>query len=142
MTNESVNNANQPVNQAVDSSDRVQGDHYDRIIVPAETAARKEREGELFKTTPTEEREASAATDDQTNAGSIRTTDGYTVDKEGLLNNYAVEPEMYYETPGDAREAKQQETATRVQELVDINEDKENKLTERGDDRGRGPGLV
>jgi hypothetical protein len=142
MTNESVNNANQPVGSTVDSSDRVQGDHYDRIIVPAETAARKEREGDLFKTTPTEEREADAPTDDQTDAGSIRTTDGYTVDKEGLLNNYAIEPEMYYETPGDAKKVKEQETATRAQELVEVNEDKKDELTERGDDRGRGPGLV
>jgi len=142
MTNESVNKANEPVNRAVDSADRVQGDHYDRIIVPAETAARKEREGDLYKTTPTEETEADAPTDDQTNAQSIRTTDGYTVDKEGLLNNYAVEPEMYYEVPGDARQAKEQETASRAQELVEVNEDKKNELTERGDDRGRGPGLV
>ncbi|BAT51623.1 unknown protein [Nostoc sp. NIES-3756] len=142
MTNESTNNANQPVGQAIDSSDRVQGDHYDRIIVPAETAARKEREGDLFKTKPTEEREADAATDDQTDAQSIRTTDGYTVDKEGLLNNYAVEPEMYYEVPGDAKKAKEQETASRVQELVDVNEDKQGELTERGDVRGKGPGLV
>jgi hypothetical protein len=142
MTNESTNKANEPVNTTTDSSDRVQGDHYDRIIVPAETAARKEREGDLYKTTPTEAREADAATDDQTDAQSIRTTDGYTVDKEGLLNNYAVEPEMYYEVPGDAAQKKEQETAARVQELVDIKEDKQGELTERGDDRGRGPGIV
>lgn len=75
-----------------DTSDRVESDSYDRGIIPAETAARKEREGGDFKTHPTED-----------GSDSVQTEGGYTVDKEGLLNNYAVEPEMYYETPGDAR---------------------------------------
>ncbi|MBD2033720.1 hypothetical protein H6F86_02220 [Phormidium sp. FACHB-592] len=82
---------------AKDTSARVEEDSYDRGIIPAETAARKEREGENFKTHPTED-----------NSESVHTEGGYTVDKEGLLNNYAVEPEMYYETPGDAR--KEEET--------------------------------
>ncbi|WP_017315253.1 hypothetical protein [Mastigocladopsis repens] len=134
---------NEPFNKAVDSSDRVAEDNYDRGITPAETAARREREGELFKTVPTEEKEASAPTDDQTHVGdSIRTTDGYTVDKEGLLNNYAVEPEMYYETPGDARQQAAEDTAHRVEELTDVNEDKEGQLTMDDDKRGRGPGIV
>jgi hypothetical protein len=78
---------------AKDTSERVESDSYDRGIIPAETAARKEREGADFKTHPTED-----------NSDSVHTEGGYTVDKEGLLNNYAVEPEMYYETPGDARQ--------------------------------------
>jgi hypothetical protein len=134
--------ANKEVKKAVDSSDRVESDVYDRGIIPAETAARKEREGDLYKTVPTEEREASAPTDDQTDSESIRTTDGYTVDKEGLLNNYAVEPEMYYEVPGDAKQSKAQDTANRVEELIEANEDKEGELTDKGDTRGRGPGIV
>ncbi|OUL37589.1 hypothetical protein BV372_01095 [Nostoc sp. T09] len=134
--------ANKEVKKAIDSSDRVESDVYDRGIIPAETAARKEREGDLYKTVPTEEREASAPTDDQTDTDSIRTTDGYTVDKEGLLNNYAVEPEMYYEVPGDARESAAQDTANRVEELIEANEDKEGELTDKDDTRGRGPGLV
>ncbi|MBW4450891.1 MAG: hypothetical protein KME38_29740 [Spirirestis rafaelensis WJT71-NPBG6] len=134
---------NEKFNKAVDSSDRAKEDNYDRGIVPAETAARKEREGDQFKTTPTEEREASAITDDQTHPGdSIRTTDGYTVDKEGLLNNYAVEPEMYYDTPGDASQKAAEDKAARVAELEEINEDKQGELTEEGDKRGRGPGGV
>ncbi|MFN6468831.1 MAG: hypothetical protein RMY36_004030 [Nostoc sp. SerVER01] len=135
MTNESVK-------KGIDSSDRAEVDTYDRGIIPAETAARKEREGDKFKTVPTEEREASSATDDQTDSGSIRTTDGYTVDKEGLLNNYAVEPEMYYEEPGDARQEAAADTAERVEELEDINQDEEGKLTEKGDKRGKGSGIV
>ncbi len=81
------------MSNARDTSDRVKDDSYDRGIIPAETAARKEREGGEFKTHPTEN-----------NSDSVQTDGGYTVDKEGLLNNYAVEPEMYYETPGDARQ--------------------------------------
>ncbi|HTL90161.1 MAG TPA: hypothetical protein VL134_12235, partial [Leptolyngbya sp.] len=73
---------------AIDSSDRAQSDAYDPHIIPAETAARKEREGSKFKTTPTEQGEAAASTDDQTDPESVGTTDGYTVDQEGLLNNY------------------------------------------------------
>ena len=135
--------AEEKFNKAVDSSDRAKEDNYDRGIVPAETAARIEREGDQFKTIPTEEREASAITDDQTHLGdSIRTTDGYTVDKEGLLNNHAIEPEMYYETPGDARQKAAEDEAARVAELEEINEDKQGELSETGDKRGRGPGGV
>ncbi|MBD2209953.1 hypothetical protein H6G64_31860 [Calothrix sp. FACHB-156] len=134
--------SNKDFNRAIDSSDRVESDVYDRGIIPAETAARKEREGDLYKTLPTEEREASAATDDQTDSDSIRTTDGYTVDKEGLLNNYAVEPEMYYEVPGDARQEVAEDTANRSEELIEVNEDKEGQLTDKDDVRGKGPGII
>ncbi|MEH2151904.1 hypothetical protein [Nostoc sp.] len=134
--------ANEAVNKGIDSSDRAEADTYDRGIIPAETAARIEREGDKYKTRPTEEREADAPTDDQTDSGSVRTTDGYTVDKEGLLNNYAVEPEMYYEEPGDARQQAAEDTAQRVEELGEVNQDEEGKLTEKGDNRGRGPGVI
>ena len=62
-----------------------ESDAYDPNIVPAETAARKEREGEDYKKIP---------------EGNL--AGGAAIDNEGLLNNYAVEPEMYYEHPGDA----------------------------------------
>jgi hypothetical protein len=117
-------------------------DTYDRGIIPAETAARMKREGENYKHLPTEEDVAGAPTDDQTNVYSIRTTDGYTVDKEGLLNNYPVEPEMYYEVPGGAQEAAEQEKAERREELREINEDKTGLLTEDFDKRGKGPGII
>jgi hypothetical protein len=134
--------ANEAVKKGIDSSDRAEVDTYDRGIIPAETAARMEREGNNYKTLPTEEREADVLTDDQTDLESIRTTDGYTIDKEGLLNNYAVEPEMYYEEPGDARKEAADDTAQRVEELAEINQDEEGKLTEKGDNRGRGPGII
>jgi hypothetical protein len=127
---------------ATDTSERAEFDTYDRGIVPAETAARKEREGEFFKQHPTEEREASAHTNDQTDSESIRTTDGYTVDKEGLLNNYAVEPEMYYEVPGDAHQAEEERAAARAEELAEVNDGSEGELTMEEDNRGRGPGVI
>ncbi|AFW93761.1 hypothetical protein VB638_00710 [Dolichospermum sp. UHCC 0684] len=123
-------------------NEKITADTYDRGIIPAETAARMKREGVNYKHLPTEEDLASAATDDQTDIYSIRTTDGYTVDKEGLLNNYPVEPEMYYEVPGDAREIAEQEKAERIQELREVNADKTGLLTEDFDKRGKGPGMI
>ncbi|MFN5873256.1 MAG: hypothetical protein AN488_11755 [Anabaena sp. WA113] len=122
--------------------EKISIDTYDRGIIPAETAARIKREGVNYKHLPTEEDTASASTNDQTNISSIRTTDGYTMDKEGLLNNYAVEPEMYYEVPGDAREVAAEEKAERLQELREINADKTGLLTENFDRRGKGSGMI
>ncbi len=82
--------------------------NYDRAITSAETAARMEREGENFKKTPE-------------NQGDIDTTSGYTVDREGLANNYAIEPEMYIEVPGDLRAKQEAEKERRVEELKEIN---------------------
>lgn len=67
------------------TSDRTP-DSYDANIIPAETAARIEREGDNYKHLPED------------------SPSGYTVDKEGLINNYAIEPEMYIEAPGDINE--------------------------------------
>lgn len=125
-----------------DSSDRVQADNYDPHIVPADTAARKEREGDTFKTLPNKQREVEAGTDNQTDSGSINTTDGYTVDKEGLLNNYAIEPEMYINEPGDLREEEAELAAERAQEIQSLSEDEEGKLTMEEDMRHRGQGMV
>ncbi len=134
---------NQGVNKAADTSERAERDQYDRGIIPAEVAARKEREGEFYKQVPTEEREASAPTDDQTSSDSIRTTDGYTVDNEGLINNYAVEPEMYYEVPGDARAQAEADKQARIAQLQEINdEDESGNLTMDDDKRGKGTGAV
>lgn len=83
-------------------------DNYDRAITPAETAARIEREKDNFKHTPEAE-------------GDLDTSGGYTVDREGLANNYAVEPEMYYEEPGDRKEQEEAEKVERAEELEDVN---------------------
>lgn len=77
-------------------------DSYDPHIIPAETAARKEREGDDFK-------HLEAHPEGSEN---METTGGFTVDKEGLVNNFAIEPEMYYETPGDLSEKKSDKKKT------------------------------
>ena len=82
--------------------------NYDRGITSAETAARMEREGENFKQLPDGEANADA-------------TAGYTVDREGLANNYAIEPEMYYEVPGDRAADRAAEKEKRAAELREIN---------------------
>lgn len=145
MPNESIKGEDkQNIRQvAPDTAERVDVDTYDRGIVPAETAARKEREGAEYKKHPTEDRDMSQPTDDQTDPESVRTDDGYTVDREGLVNNYAIEPEMYYEVPGDARAKEEAEKAARAQEYEEVNEESDGKL--RGgnvDTRGHGPGAV
>ncbi|MDY6784258.1 MAG: hypothetical protein SW833_17210 [Cyanobacteriota bacterium] len=99
-----------------------QGDAgYDRKITSAETAARMEREGENFKEKPEKE-------------GDLDTTAGYTVDREGLANNFAVEPEMYYEEPGDLKEKEEALKAERAQELKEVNEE--------GGQGSKGPGVI
>jgi hypothetical protein len=70
-------------------------DGYDANIIPAETAARKEREGDNFKHLP----------EHPPGSESLDTTGGFTMDKEGLVDNFGIEPEMYYETPGDAQDS-------------------------------------
>ncbi|PIG94727.1 hypothetical protein [Gloeocapsopsis sp. IPPAS B-1203] len=104
----------------------------DRGIIPAEVAARMDREGSDYRNTA----------DEQADPESIDVTGGATVDQEGLANNYAVEPEMYYDTPGDASQEAEQDKAHRAQELAEANEDKQGELTMEDDTRGRGPGAV
>ena len=59
--------------------------HYDPHIIPAETVARAAREGKHF---------GHVEHDDPNDHEHIHLRDGYTMDQEGLINNYAVEPEM------------------------------------------------
>ncbi|MEZ2275827.1 MAG: hypothetical protein ACBR12_02820 [Microcoleus sp.] len=122
----------------------MQAPHYDRGITPAETAARQEREGSNFMHTTTEQHQQDAKTDDQTDDESIRTTDGYTVDKEGLVNNYAIEPEMYIDEPGDLRAKEEAEAQERARFLAEIKDKRgeEGKLTAETDMRGKGPGII
>lgn len=139
---------NKPADSKATETDReleanARAPHYDRGIIPAETAARQEREGSDFMDLPNKEDEANAKTDTQTNPESIDTTGGYTVDKEGLLNNYAIEPEMYYEQPGDLRQKEEEEAARRAQELAALkDEDEDGKLTPEEDKRPKGPGII
>lgn len=114
----------------------VSADTFDSHIVPAETAARREREGGNYK-------EHNEYTAEEKKEGEIDTDGGYTVDKEGLVNNYAIEPEMYYEVPGDLKAKEEALAAERAEEMAEVNEtDETGKLTEKGDKRGRGTGII
>lgn len=114
------------------SNPRVETDNYDPNIIPAETAARKEREGTAYKQVREQESDES-----------IDTSSGYTMDREGLVNNYAIEPEMYINEPGDLREEAEAETAQRQAELSAINQtDESGKVTTESDERSKGVGKV
>lgn len=118
-------------NKAADNQQRAERDQYDPNIVPAETAARMEREGESFKQQPEE------------TEGDLNTTSGFTVDNEGLANNYAVEPEMYYEERGDLKAKEEAKAAQRAKELADVNQNEEDgQLTMEDDNRGKGVGII
>jgi hypothetical protein len=97
------------MNEEKVTENKERSDNYDPHIVPAETEARMEREAQNFKQTPEQE-------------GDLDTTGGYTVDKEGLANNYAVEPEMYVNVPGDLREKQEAQEKERAEELRELNE--------------------
>ncbi|MGF1569057.1 MAG: hypothetical protein ACFCVD_13475 [Nodosilinea sp.] len=113
------------------SNSRAESDNYDPNLIPAETAARKEREGGDFKQLP----------DDA--EGDIDITGGYTVDKEGLANNYPIEPEMYINEPGDLRAEEEAKDRKRQEELRQINQtDESGQVTTEGDYRGKGVGQI
>jgi len=134
-----MNNESNKERQVVaDSADRAAENLYDPHIVPAETAARIQREGNTYKQHPSD----AVRNNDEAGADAIHTTDGYTVDKEGLLNNYAIEPEMYVNQPGDLRKEQEELTAERAEELEEVNEDSQGDLTLETDKRGRGPGII
>ncbi|MBW4465731.1 MAG: hypothetical protein KME07_09875 [Pegethrix bostrychoides GSE-TBD4-15B] len=105
---------------------------YDAHIIPAESVARQHREGKDFGHTSHEEADGELS----------QATEGYTVDKEGLLNNYAIEPEMYINVPGDMREQAAQEKAEHAHEMQELSEDEDGKLTKEHDWRHKGPGLI
>ncbi|MDB9311473.1 hypothetical protein PN462_00055 [Spirulina sp. CS-785/01] len=111
-------------------ANKQQSANYDRKLVAAETAARQEREQEFYKDRPD-------------NQGDMDTSSGYTVDREGLANNFPIEPEMYINEPGDLNYQDIEETAERKQELQEINQTNEEGKLEMGDDeRGKGPGMI
>ncbi len=113
------------------NNSRVETDNYDPNLIPAETAARIEREQENYKQVQEEPQ------------GGIDTAGGYTVDQEGLANNYAIEPEMYINEPGDLRAEQQAEKEQRAAELQARNQtDEDGKLTMESDQRSKGVGMI
>jgi hypothetical protein len=67
---------------------------------------------------------------------------GYTIDTEGRLNIYAIEPEMYINEPGDLRKQQEAEKLQRRHELEALQADEAGKLTMAHDFRHKGPGLL
>lgn len=120
------------MNHVNNNNDSASG--YDRGIIPAEVAARRQRECQTFKHLPHQSR--------QTDSAPIHTSDGYTVDREGLLNNYAVEPELYINEPGDLQQQTEAAASQRRHELEELQEDETGKLTTEHDLRHKGPGLI
>ena len=107
--------------------------HYDRHIVPAETVARKIREGKHF---------GHVVHDDPNDTEHPHNRDGYTIDRDGLINNYAVEQEAYIKEPGDLKAAELERKAERRRLLRELSEDEEGKLTIEHDWRHKGQGLI
>lgn len=115
-----------PTDQLIE--EKMEAPHYDRGITPAETAARQDREGDAFMHIPTESDLEDDKTEPHVNPDSIHSMDGYTVDKEGLVNNYAIEPEMYINEPGDLREKEKAIAHDRAEILKELSENsKESK---------------
>ena len=110
---------------------RVAKDNFYPHIIPAETAARKEREAQDYKHPP------------ERKGDSVNTDGGYTVDQEGLVNNYPIEPEMYVEEPGDLRDEQEVNRQRRAEELQRANQtDESGKVTMDSDQRGKGVGQI
>lgn len=117
--------------------------HYDRGIIPAETAARKEREGGDFMHSDPHGTEHKSDAEVEAGKKSLNTTEGYRVDNEGLVDNFAIEPEMYINEPGDLREEQEEDKAERAEEIREVNaEDSEGKLSMERDARGKGQGII
>lgn len=74
--------------------------------------------------------------------GKPRIRSGYTIDADGRLNNYAIEPEMYIKVPGDLRKKQEEARAERLHELEELQEEEDGKLTMEHDFRHKGPGLL
>ena len=112
---------------------------YDPGIIPAEVAARQGREGKFFgKTAKLEITDIAGIP----TTASINTTSGYTIDQEGLANNYAIEPEMYVNEPGDLREEGLALALKRASERQQLLQDQAGRLTLTEDTRRKGPGRI
>ena len=113
------------------SNSKIKKDSFDPNLIPAETAARIEREQESYKQVKEEPQ------------GDINTTGGFTVDQEGLANNYAIEPEMYVNEPGDLRHEQAANVERRIAEREAVNQtDEDGNLTMESDQRGKGVGII
>lgn len=58
------------------------------------------------------------------------------------MNNYAIEPEMYINEPGDLKQQTEEAVSERRHELEELQDDKTGKLTTEHDLRHKGPRLI
>ena len=107
--------------------------HYDEHLIPAETAAREAREGRRF---------GHVEHDSAQDTEHIHTRDGYTVDQEGLINNYAVEAPMYLNEPGDLAEEEAVVAKQRAAERKALSKDAEGHLSPNTNWQHKGPGVI
>ena len=107
--------------------------HYDAHLVPAETAAREAREGNRY---------GHVEHDQAEDTEHIHTRDGYTMDQEGLINNYAVEAPMYVNEPGDLAEEEAAVAKQRAAERQALSKDDEGHLSPKTNWRHKGPGVI
>lgn len=98
--------------------ERIADNGYDLHITPAEIAARMEREGTDYRHIPEHEVHPDSKVE------GVRSTEGVTIDGEGLLNNYAIEPEIYYDVPGDRTAIIEQQHEILEKEQQQQNEEK------------------
>lgn len=107
--------------------------HYDAHLIPSETVAREAREGSQF---------GQVEHDDAQDTEHIHTRDGYTVDQEGLINNYAVEAPMYINEPGDLAEEEAAVAKQRAAERKALSKDADGNLSPNTNWQHKGPGVI
>ena len=107
--------------------------HYDPHLIPSETVARQAREGEDF---------GHVDHDNPQDTEHIHTRDGYTVDQEGLINNYAVEPPMYVNKPGDLAEAEATAAKIRAADRKALSKDEDGNMSPKINWKHKGPGVI
>lgn len=67
-------------------------------VQTAQTTAVNPPDAKIPSNAPTEQSKREVKAEEAQEEGTgLRTTDGYTIDEAGLLNNFAVEPPMYVE---------------------------------------------
>ncbi|MGF1675216.1 MAG: hypothetical protein ACFCUV_16250 [Rivularia sp. (in: cyanobacteria)] len=63
----------------------------------AQTTAVNPADAKIPANTPTQESKQQVKALEKQEEGTLNTTDGYTIDESGKLDNFAVEPKMYVE---------------------------------------------
>ena len=106
--------------------------HYDPHLIPPESVARAKREGDEF----------GHVNKDPSDTEQLHTRSGYTVDQEGLINNYAVEPKMYINEPGDLDEEQGFVAYQKAANFKSLTQNEKGEVAKTRDWNNRGPGVI